>query len=331
MRRGAVNKSFSRAKIQRLEPEIHELVQMFCDKLLGWAGKPPLDLAVAYACFTSDVIWQYSFGESHGFVAQKDGWANDHKKALVAFTQSIYLLRFAPATRSLAAVAPYIQDLMPKHMGTFFKDLTVRMPLHIRKAAEEKAADDGSGNRKGRIFADLLDSDLPESEKSIERLSGEGFSFTTAGTETTAATLAYVTYILLTKPEVCERLTADLQGVNPNHLNWQSLEKYVYLYGVIQESFRLSYGISARSARIARNEDLYYKSSDDGGKHEYMIPRGWAIGMSARILHHDEAKFPDNEAFRPERWITPDGQRNVQLEKYLLTFSRGSRHCLGYK
>lgn len=103
----------------------------------------------------------------------------------------------------------------------------------------------------------------------------------------------------------------------------------MYLYGVIQESFRLGYGISQRSPRIARTEDLVYRSQD--GKYQYVIPRGTAIGMSTRISHHHEGIFPDSQAFRPERWITSDGQRNLALDKYLMTFSRGSRACLGIK
>lgn len=114
-----------------------------------------------------------------GFVAQ-DGWDKDFKVALEAFTQSIYILRFVPALRRLADIGPYMQDYMPEHMGNLFKEQTVAMPRRIRKAVE------GHAHSKGRVFADLLDSNLPDSEKTEYRLSGEGFSFTTAGTETTA-------------------------------------------------------------------------------------------------------------------------------------------------
>jgi hypothetical protein len=52
MRRGAINKSFSRAQIRKLEPEIHDLAQSFCDKLLAWKNTP-LDMITAFSCFTS--------------------------------------------------------------------------------------------------------------------------------------------------------------------------------------------------------------------------------------------------------------------------------------
>lgn len=53
MRRAAVNKSFSRGQMKKLEPEIHTLAQQLCDKLLAWIKEEPLDLAMAFSCYTS--------------------------------------------------------------------------------------------------------------------------------------------------------------------------------------------------------------------------------------------------------------------------------------
>ena len=125
------------------------------------------------------------------------------------------------------------------------------------------------------------------------------------------------------------RLEEDLRDVDPFHLDWQNLEGHLYLYGVIQEGLRMGYGISQRSPRIARTEDLIYKSED--GKYQYVIPKGTPIGESSRILHHNPRYFPDPFKFKPERWITEDNKRNVHLEKYILSFSTGSRICLGMK
>ena len=63
-------------------------------------------------------------------------------------------------------------------MGNLFKELTVKMPRYVREATQ--------GKTQGRVFSHLIESDMPDSEKTIYRLSGEGFSFITAGMETTA-------------------------------------------------------------------------------------------------------------------------------------------------
>ncbi|KAF0327386.1 major facilitator superfamily transporter [Colletotrichum asianum] len=61
----------------------------------------------------------------------------------------------------------------------------------------------------------------------------------------------------------------------------------------------------------------------------YVIPRGYAIGMSAVIAHHDESVYPESHAFVPERWLDENGRHRKELDRALLAFSKGSRGCLG--
>lgn len=86
-------------------------------------------------------------------------------------------------------------------------------------------------------------------------------------------------------------------------------------------------GVSHRSARIAREEDLVYTSTN--GKVRWIIPRGTPIGMTSMINHYDETLFPQPDEFSPERWLLENGQPNYGLEKYLIAFSRGTRNCVG--
>lgn len=52
--------------------------------------------------------------------------------------------------------------------------------------------------------------------------------------------------------------------------------------------------------------------------------------MGIYDVSHDEATFPDSFAYKPERWLdnprAPDGR---QLSRYLVTFGRGTRACVG--
>jgi cytochrome P450 len=108
-------------------------------------------------------------------------------------------------------------------------------------------------------------------------------------------------------------------------LSWVQLEKYPYLHGVIFEGFRVALGISGRLPRVARDEDLVYK----GRGFHYVIPRGTAIGMSAFVNHNNEDLFPDPEKYDPERWVDAQGKPNHAMEKYIMSFSKGSRQCIG--
>lgn len=106
-----------------------------------------------------------------------------------------------------------------------------------------------------------------------------------------------------------------------------SSERLPYLGAVIKEGLRLSYGVSSRTARIATEEDLVYRGEWNKKDVEYVIPRGYGIGMSTVITHHAETIFPDSHRFLPERWL--DDQN--RLEKGFMAFGKGSRRCLASK
>lgn len=158
------------------------------------------------------------------------------------------------------------------------------------------------------------------------------------GTETTSVTLSVYTYHLLSNPHMQRTLQAELSTIVSNTKalpRWQTLRKLPYFTAVILESLRLVYGVSGRLPRIAVDEDLAYKGSwrppNALHPHEvsYVVPRGYSIGMSAYVMHTDESIFPDAMEFNPDRWLLPTGELNRDLERYLLSFSKGSRQCAG--
>lgn len=177
------------------------------------------------------------------------------------------------------------------------------------------------------------------------------------GTETVSWALSVATYHLLTKPDVLARLTSELKTVVDDPLrlpSWTVFEKLPYAGAVVSEALRLSYGVSSRTARVPVEEAIVWrgrwrrrggpnrssnsssksneKECEGGVELEYVIPRGYAIGMSAAIMHHDESIFPDSHAFLPERWLEADGvTRRRDLDKGFMAFGKGSRACVGMK
>ena len=318
--------------ITQLEPEIHSLVQKLCNKLLAQTGKEnTFDVTMAYSCFTSDAISGYCFGKSFGLLDQK-GWYPNFREATLAILKPVFVFRFFPWARSSSGLGKYIVDYMPCDVALLVRTLQIDMPNRVLEAK----ADLDAGIRYDRptIFGSLLRSDLDLLEKGPQRLADEASAVVGAGTETTSWALSVITFHLLTKPEVLERLVRELNHVvaDPKHLpSWLVLEHLPYLGAVVQEGLRLSYGVSSRTARVPTEESLLYRGEWNKKPVEYMIPQGCAIGMSAFIMHHDERTFPDSESFCPERWLDESGQRKRDLERGMLAFSKGSRSCLGMK
>ena len=225
---------------------------------------------------------------------------------------------------------------MSKEMALLIKTIQTDIPDHIKHAKADRKA--GIVRKRQTVFGELLESSLPEREKSMKRISDEAAAVLAAGTETTSWTLSVITFHLLDKPEVLEKLTLELRGAVPDPKQLPvstALEQLPYLGAVIQEGLRLSYGVSARSARIATQEDLVYRGewTPRGGgapvQLEYVIPRGYAVGMSSAINHHDESVWTDSHSFVPERWLDEKMQRRKELERCQMAFSKGSRACIG--
>jgi cytochrome P450 len=129
----------------------------------------------------------------------------------------------------------------------------------------------------------------------------------------------------LSQPEKLARLREELKHEDPQKLSWVQLEKRPYLHGVIFEGLRVALGIPGRLPRIARDEDLVYQNQG----FNYVIPKGTPIGMSSFINHNNEEVFPEPEEYEPERWIDAQGNPNYLMERYIMSFSKGSRQCIG--
>ncbi|KAK0617727.1 cytochrome P450 [Immersiella caudata] len=320
LRRGALSRFFSRQQTLKLESEVFDFANLTIDKLLKSAGKQPFDIKETFNCFTADVISQYAFGEPMGFVSQ-EGWEPNLATWAKSFFKSAYMMRHNAPARKMANVLPMFADYLGEDVKAVMRQMNVVIPGYIRQALKEE------GNSRGRVFAEVVkEGKLPEEEMTMYRLSGEGFNFLLAGTETTAASLTVITYHLLAQPAIYNCLMTDLEGLAPSNLKWTELEQRPYLWALIQESLRMMPGVSHRSARIARHEDLVYTSQD--GNTEWVIPRGTPIGMTSMINHWDTGLFPNPNEFIPDRFLE-DGKPNYKLAKYLIAFGKGSRSCIG--
>lgn len=191
VRRGAMNKYFSRQQMLKLEGEVLEFAQRVADKMLKFSGGPPFDIKQAFNCFTADVVSQYAFGESMGFVDQ-EGWEPNFATWVGSFFQQAYMMRHNTLARKLGAFAPMLADYMGEDVKTVMRQMTVVIPKYIRNAINDPD--------NGRVFADMVSSNvLPEGEKSMYRLSGEGFNFLLAGTETTGVSKPCVLQLFWTE------------------------------------------------------------------------------------------------------------------------------------
>ena len=182
------------------------------------------------------------------------------------------------------------------------------------------------------IFHGLLQSDLPESEKSSARLAEESQNLLAeesqnllaAGTDSTANTLTDITYHLLSNPDKLQRLQSELRGVIPQGSlpKLSDIENLPYLSAAIQERLRLHPAVASRQERVAPDKDLLY--TNEKTKKTYRIPAGTCLAMFPVLLSRLPEVHSSPQEFRPERSL-----ETSKLKRHQLTFSRGTRICAG--
>lgn len=183
---------------------------------------------------------------------------------------------------------------------------------------------------KESVYDSVLDNPaLPPPEKGLLRLEQEGALLVLAGTESPAKTLNIIFYHLLANPSILSKLRTELSRV-PEPASWNKLEQLPYLSAVIEEGNRLSFGVTARTARIAHepltyNPSPYVTSPSSTGK-SYTIPPGTPISITTLSAHTAETVFPKPFIFDPERWL---GDAGRERRKFQTAFSKGGRKCLG--
>lgn len=148
----------------------------------------------------------------------------------------------------------------------------------------------------------------------------------------------------MNNPNQVEKLRSSLKEAIPDpnsmSLDWTALERIDYLVSllslpyhlaravnigdlqraVVKESIRLSYGVPGKIPRQV----------PPGGTTlcEQYIPAGTMLSMCALVYHNHEDYFNRASEFIPERWLGGSA-REAETEKSFISFSRGSRNCIG--
>ena len=120
---------------------------------------------------------------------------------------------------------------------------------HIGVAKREKAAlgskDTSATGARLTLFRHLVNSDLPPSELTDERLSREAQVLIGSGTITTAGTLGFICYYIMANPAIRKRLGEELRGVMKGYPQkkptWAQLEQLAYMQALIKECLRYSF------------------------------------------------------------------------------------------
>ncbi|RYP24333.1 hypothetical protein DL765_000597 [Monosporascus sp. GIB2] len=284
----------------------------------------PINITRLYRALTIDTIMRLLFDKHTNLVMCEEEEEHEYLATMRMFADNFLVMKHFPILAKLSVHLPesWAIKLVPGYVP--FRKQSSMWIKEIEKRQEYDnihAAEDG----RNTYFDLLLRENKARGYRAFSEvvLIDEALAMCFAGTDTTTFALSLGTFYLLRNPTKLRTLREELDSVTPNGdglLEYRDLRSLPYLTAIIKEILRLSSpvpGIIPRRVPPGGSKVAGY----------YLAP-GTTVSVSIRMINYNPDLYHDPNSFIPERWLGPEGK---ELEKWFLTFSRGSRACLGQK
>ncbi|MEV0465447.1 cytochrome P450 [Nocardia tengchongensis] len=174
------------------------------------------------------------------------------------------------------------------------------------------------GDRGDLLSMLLMAGDAADGRLSDEEVCDQVLTFTMAGTETLANTMAWALHRLSRHPEVERRLHEEVDAVLDGRVaTFDDLDRLEYTGQVIAETLRLHSPAFLFLRRVSTDAEL-------GGA---PVATGDTVLWSPHTIHYRPDLFPDPERFDPDRWAG-DMRKTLPRGAYV-PFGGGPRKCVG--
>ncbi|GGM73412.1 cytochrome P450 [Longimycelium tulufanense] len=214
------------------------------------------------------------------------------------------------------AFSPKLVEKLPIPGNRRFDVAIARVRSIVGDLVAEARAE---GRDRGDLLSTLIcarDSETGEG-MSDEQVHDEVVTLLTAGTETTAVTLAWLFHEIGRHPEVERQLHAEIDEVLAGRpVTFENLPDLTYMRQVVNEVLRVhSPWLLMRRAEV------------NTAIGDIELPAGTEVAFSPHALHHDARLFPDPERFDPDRW-SPDRAESLPRNAFI-PFGSGMHNCPG--
>ncbi|KAI1482960.1 cytochrome P450 [Daldinia eschscholtzii] len=225
-----------------------------------------------------------------------------------------------------------IRGIVPLEANRKFVQTTADLRKMLREIIQQRATDlaNGTFKREKGESRDLLTYMLEEAELrrqetgkdiwSVNDIIGHLLNFTSAGHESTAATLSWSLYVLATNPAIQDRLRSEINSLSEANRepDYDTISVLPYLHNFIREVLRV-YPPSYMAQREA-TRDLVIEGVS--------IPKGTQIDLNIPLVHqHPLIWGPNATEFNPDRWDRLSGAAATPFA--FEAFLQGPRTCPG--
>ncbi|PWY78299.1 cytochrome P450 [Aspergillus heteromorphus CBS 117.55] len=252
-----------------------------------------------------------------------DGFAWD-TMGILAFGKSFNMLHGAPphALQEMKSISRYASMLL---CATWLVMLCRNM-AGLRRQTDKWLAwcEENMKLTRRDLFSYLIedtDSDMGHPKTGTDQdLIYDSELAITAGSDTTAATINALLYLLVRHPDKLQRLREEIDSAVPGgQLSHAALVGKPYLDGCINEGLRLCPAVMSGVPRETGPEGLTTAG--------VYIPPHTIVSVPTYTIHRDPRNFRKPDEFIPERWAS---QPDMVLRKEALNaFSAGTYSCAG--
>ncbi|KAF4473128.1 cytochrome P450 [Fusarium agapanthi] len=268
-----------------------------------------VDIFMWWTFMTADVISHLAFGEPLGMLDQE-------RK-----TEHMQKIEDAIKLGLVGAELPFVRSLLEWTPIRSVQDM-VNADAEVQSLARDimtKTMRDGIGSTN--IFSKMVaEKDKDAQLLSDYQLAYEAGGLIVAGSGTTAVSLTYLVWAVLSRPAVQARLEAEVENL-PTGFSDSNLEALPYLSAVIEETLRLYGAAPGALPRVVPGGGARLAG--------YFIPQGTTVSTQSYTYHRDPQTYPEPEEFLPERFLNASGQFEAPKTGVYAPFGAGSRTCIG--
>ncbi|KAH7928930.1 cytochrome P450 [Leucogyrophana mollusca] len=279
----------------------------------------PADLLSLLQTFSASLIMSAVY--DYEAAPRHDPLIETAEKAIDGFIKAA-----APHTAAILNAFPFLLRLPDWVPGTSIK----RVALQSQKCATEmievpfRYAQERitKGTSAQCMVAESLSrlenqGDATQHEKALKASAATAFI---AGVETTTSTLIVFALAMIQNPHVQERAQAEIDTIlgSGRLPTFEDRPLLPYVEAVLRETLRWNPVFPVGLPHATTHDDIY-----EG----YYIPKGAYVIANVWAMTHNEAKYPEPNEFRPERFLAADGTLTDDTATY--GFGFGRRACVG--
>ncbi|KAK7186865.1 benzoate 4-monooxygenase cytochrome p450 [Paraphaeosphaeria sporulosa] len=297
IRRQVLTPAFSPQRVQYLAPMVKNKVDRLLERFNSFASQSqPVNMFKASKAFTMDIISDIVLGKELGCIDNPE-FKNQFIEYLHASFASGWIGTAFPNFLKFSLAFPIFPIPIMEFRNTEFnRSVVIDMLLDPASAKDH-------------------------STLNAAQLAEEVIMLLAAGNDTASDAIIVGIYQTLRNLSICQKLNQELLAAFPDiteEITYEKAKRLPYLTAIVKEAIRYSNPLPGKAPRVV----------PPGGFNLYghTLPAKTILITSSYLLNRHPSVFPEGKNFKPERWLT---ESSDHFDKYMASFYRGTRQCLG--